>query len=97
MRKFINALKDRGLLIAIYEDDKVVSAGDDYSIKIRDIETGDLILDIKNAHDNIITKVLVFENYLIFNFIPTREIIVIDDKRATNQAIIDTHHVRTIK
>ena len=51
--------------IAIYEDDKVVSAGDDYSIKIRDIESGDLILDIKNAHDDVITKVLVYKNYLI--------------------------------
>ena len=51
--------------IALYEDDKVVSAGDDYSIKIRDIESGDLILDIKEAHDDIITKVLVFENYLL--------------------------------
>lgn len=51
--------------IALYEDDKVVSAGEDYSIKIREIETGDMLLDIKNAHDDIITKVLVFENYLI--------------------------------
>ena len=51
--------------IAVYEDDKVVSAGNDYSIKIRDIESGDMILDIKNAHDDIITKVLVFENLLI--------------------------------
>ena len=50
--------------IALYEDDKVVSAGDDYSIKIRDIESGDLILDIKEAHDDIITKVLVYDNYL---------------------------------
>lgn len=51
--------------IALYEDDKVVSAGDDYSIKIRDIESGDIILEIKNAHDAIITKVLVYEDYLI--------------------------------
>ena len=51
--------------IAVYEDDKVVSAGDDYSIKIRDIETGDMILDIKNAHDDVITKVLVYNNLLI--------------------------------
>ena len=51
--------------IALYEEDKVVSAGEDYSIKIREVETGDLVLDIKNAHENIITKVLVYENFLI--------------------------------
>lgn len=51
--------------IALYEDDKVVSAGDDYSIKIRDIESGDLILNIKDAHEDVITKLLVFGNMLI--------------------------------
>ncbi|MCW8839226.1 MAG: WD40 repeat domain-containing protein, partial [Thiovulaceae bacterium] len=51
--------------IAVYEDDKVVSAGEDYSIKIRDIESGDLILNIKEAHEDIITKIIVFENLLI--------------------------------
>ena len=51
--------------IALYEEDKVVSAGDDYSIKIRDIESGDLILDIKEAHKNTITKLIVFENMLV--------------------------------
>ena len=51
--------------IALYEEDKVVSAGDDYSIKVRDIESGDLLLDIKEAHSNIITKLMVYENFLI--------------------------------
>jgi len=51
--------------IALYEEDKVVSAGDDYSIKVRDIETADMILNIKDAHSDVITKVLVFENMLI--------------------------------
>ncbi len=51
--------------LAIYEDDKVVSAGEDYSIRIREIESGDEVLEIKNAHDDIITKVLVYKNFLI--------------------------------
>lgn len=66
--KFVNLIEGHQHnvdTIALFEDDKVVSAGEDYSIKIREVETGDLILNIKNAHEDIITKILVFENYLI--------------------------------
>jgi len=51
--------------IAVYNEERVISAGDDYSIKIRDIETGDTILDIKNAHSDIINKIIVYENMII--------------------------------
>ncbi|SFV75277.1 High-affnity carbon uptake protein Hat/HatR [hydrothermal vent metagenome] len=51
--------------IATYNDEYIVSAGDDYSIKVRDIETGDMILDIKNAHDGVINKIVIYKDKII--------------------------------
>ncbi len=51
--------------VAVYNEELIISAGDDYSIKIRDIESGDTILDIKNAHDDIINKIIVSGDKLI--------------------------------
>lgn len=67
-KEFINLIEGHQYnvnSITLFEDDKVISAGDDYSIKIRDIESGDTLLDIKNAHTDIITKLAIYNNLLI--------------------------------
>ena len=51
--------------IDIYNDDRVISGGYDYSIYIRDLDTADTILVIKNAHSATITKIKVFQNYIV--------------------------------
>ena len=51
--------------VAVYNEEKVISAGDDYSIKIRDIESGDLLLEIKNAHNGVIHKIVLYEDKMI--------------------------------
>ena len=49
------------------DDTKIYSGSDDYSIKMWDKESGDLIKLIKNAHNDIVTKILLVDNNILIS------------------------------